>query len=274
MSGIIINGTLVLFGGTMIYMLLWRVLFFDTNREPDPMAIEAFVVRCKRGGSLESKGRFGAIQKCFDEAGRDAVALRTSLERFRRVIERLHDPISVVANAAMGIGFLGTVVSMAGAAGGRVDPVSIIGLGMMSTMYGLIIALPGNMFHGLTNRRVLRLLDCVDTLLEALDGRINPPTSPAPVPSPNGSPDNGRHHQRVSEAETGNGRHGRIALIDSEADGCSERAEAKSAPAAAAASHKAHESAIDRVLAGEAEINEKVVGWLTTTGDVQNETTT
>ena len=178
MSAVLINGALATLFVAMVYMLVWRLSWLLSSHEPNPMDIESFVARCKRGDSLLARGRFGGLQQCMQEAKGDPLNLRLSLERFRRRVERFHDAISVVANAAMGVGFLGTVVSMAGAAGGKVDPVQIIGLGMMSTMYGLIIALPGNMFHGLTNGRVMRFLDYTDALLEALDGRINTPPSP------------------------------------------------------------------------------------------------
>jgi hypothetical protein len=271
MTGIIINGVLVLFGAGMIYMLLWRILFFDTNREPEPTDIEAFIARCKRGGSLEPQGRFGAIGQCFDEAGRDAKALRMSLDRFRRLVERFHDAVSVVANAAMGIGFLGTVVSMAGAAGGKVDPVQIIGLGMMSTMYGMMIALPGSMFHGLTNGRVMRFLDYTDALLEALDERNNPPTSPAFVPSPgNGPPSNGRAQKRMPPVESGNGRH-----VGNETK-LREGIEPATSDSSSVAwrNGDTQGSAIDQVLAADMDFDGQVVGWIDTQGDVQNETTT
>jgi hypothetical protein len=270
MTSIIINGILVLFAATMIYMLLWRVLFFDANGVPDPMAIEAFVARCKNGGSLECQGQLGALQQCFDEAGRDPKALRMSLERFRQLIERFHDTISVVANTAMGIGFLGTIVAMAGAAGGKVDPVQIIGLGMMSTMYGLLIALPGNMFHGLTNGRVMRFLDYTDALLEALDGRINPPTSPALVPSPgHGPPPNGRAHKRLPEVVSGNG-HGPHPRNATRFDDGPESTTAKSSQIAQTAAHTGDEADTEH----SAYADEQILEWLTSTGDRQNETKT
>lgn len=277
MTGIIINSALVLFAATMIYMLLWRVLFFDTNREPDPMDIDVFVARCKRGGGLEPQGRFGALGKCFVKAGGNARTLRMSLERFRRRVERFHDAISVVANAAMGIGFLGTVVSMAGAAGGKVDPVQIIGLGMMSTMYGLMIALPGTMFHGLTNGRVMRFLDYTDSLLEALDGRTDPPPSPALVPSPgNGSPTNGRTHKRLPEVEPGNGRHRPQAGNEAKLDEGLRPDESHSASVVQAAQRNAKTQGpvIDQVLADDADFNDQVADWVGTEGDLQNEATT
>jgi len=269
MTGIIINSILVLFAVAMIYMLLWRLMFLDTNREPAPTAVQEFLTQYSRSGSLEPRGRLGALQQCFDEAGGSASVLRNSLYRFQRRVERFHDSIFVVANAAMGIGFLGTVVSMAGAAGGKVDPVSIIGLGMMSTMYGLIIALPGNMFHGLTNARVMRFLDYIDALLDALDRPISPALVPSP---PNGPSTSGQDQKPVRYVESKSDRHAQHAPRNSRLNKGLE-------PSTAGSRSMTHvvlpaDTALNVNQTPSARVDEEILECLTNEGDVQNETTT
>lgn len=206
MAGIIIYGILIVIATAMIFMATWRLLFLGSHKEADPMAIDAFVARCKRGEGLVTRGQLGWLEPLIDVAIGELVLSRRSIEDFRRRVERFHSTLVVAANAAMGMGFLGTVVSMASTVSGNVDPVIIIGLGMQTTMVGLIIALPGTAFHGLTDNKVMRFLDQIDAVLEAVDGRINPPESPAMIaPLENDSPTNGRK---------GNGRFGSRPVAD------------------------------------------------------------
>jgi len=177
----------------MIFMLTLRILFFDANKEADPMAIDALVARLKRGQSPQAQGRLGWLRRLIDDAMGNLVLLRKSIEEFRRRVERFHSTLMVTGNTAMGVGFLGTVAALATLAGGKVDLLIIIGVAVQSTVVGLIIALPGAAFHGLTDAKVNRFLDQIDAVVEALDGRINPPTESSQVPSPAGPSNNGGH---------------------------------------------------------------------------------
>jgi hypothetical protein len=49
-------------------------------------------------------------------------------------------------------------------------------------------------FHGLTDNKISRFLDQIDAVLEAIDGRINPPASLATISPPDNDPSaNGRN---------------------------------------------------------------------------------
>lgn len=200
MTGTIIYSILIALGTAMIFMLTLRALFFDAYKEADPMEIDAVVARVKRGERLWALGDLGWLQPLILDARNDLVVLRRLIEEFRSKVERFHPIMVVTANTAMGVGFFGTVASIASMAGGKVDLPTIVGVGMQTTMAGLAIAQPGIAFHGLTDGKVQRFLDQIDTVLEALDGRINPPTLPDPVPSPDGPSNDGerRHGQSLS----------------------------------------------------------------------------
>lgn len=203
MAGTIIYGILFGIATVMIFMATWRLLFLGSYKEADPMAIDALVASWKRGEALVARGQLGWLEPLINDAMGEFVPLRKSVEEFRRRTERFHPTLVVAANAAMGVGFLGTVVSMASTVGGNVDPVMIIGLGMQSTMVGLIIALPGSAFHGVTDNKVMRFLDQVDAVLEALDGRINPPTAPVMYSPPNSDPPTNGNGRCVSRQVAG-----------------------------------------------------------------------
>ncbi len=181
MTGTIIHALLAMMGVAMLFMLTMRILFFGESKEADPLALNALTAGLKKN-RLRMQRRLGWLEKLVDESMGDLAVLRCSVEKFRCRVERFHSALVVVANTAMGVGFFGTVASIASMAGGQVELPIIIGVGMRSTMVGLVIAQPGIAYHGLTDSKVMRFLDQIDAVLQALDEHLGSQTVQPVVP--------------------------------------------------------------------------------------------
>jgi biopolymer transport protein ExbB/TolQ len=179
MNGAIIYGLLAILATYGNYILIWRTFLLLTTRLADAMSLELLLADLRTGrplaGTYLSLGWLKSIVARAEMS--NLSCMRRDVETFRDTIDRHHDTLTTISNSAMGLGFLGTVAALARPVVGKVDPVLMIGLGMMTTLVGLLIALPGAFFHGMTNRRVERFLEQVDGILEALDARPRPATA-------------------------------------------------------------------------------------------------
>lgn len=186
----IIYGILALLAAGTVFLIVRLILAFDGHRLADVLAIQAFLAGFRRDGLLITDDRLGWLNGLMEKSSRNVIPLRQSADKLRHAIEWLHQQLPTIANTAMGVGFVGTVESMVEGAATAVDPAAIIGFGMKTTLYGLLIALPGTVYHGLTSKRLTLLLDQIDDVIDALDDHINPPevaesNGEAPSPKPN-----------------------------------------------------------------------------------------
>lgn len=167
----------------MLWAIVNRLLFHGSYELADQSALEKCLAAIRASGRPDVRSDLGWVSAACQASGGDVNHLRGHVEAFQRRVERWHDAQKLLAELAMGVGFLFTVVSLVAESGSRMDPALIIGLGMQSTKYGLCIALPGSFFHGMFHKRVERFLDQTNELLEAIRfrGAIVPNVS-SPVP--------------------------------------------------------------------------------------------
>jgi hypothetical protein len=183
----IMNILFVLLAAAMTYAIIVRLFFHGTYREPEGRALSCFVNACRVAGRLQAVGYLGWIEELLYRVKFDRVEFRRAVEMFRRRAEWCHAELKIFGSQATALGMLFTLVSLTTAATGTLDPTVVIAIGVMSSVYGLVIAIPGTMLHDIFQRRVDRFLDQADAILEALDGDPDAPviaTVPASPVSP------------------------------------------------------------------------------------------
>lgn len=159
----------------MTWAIAYRLLFHVTYRLADEASLERWLRTGLNDGSRATRPGLGWVSSVWRAPDGDFDRLRSQVESFQRRIERWHDAQKLLAELAMGVGFLFTVVSLVTESGSKLDASTIIGIGMGSTQYGLCIALPGSFLHGLLHKRVERFLDQTDELLTAIKQRGTTP---------------------------------------------------------------------------------------------------
>lgn len=174
MSQFIIYCLLTFLGLSMISLLVCLLLKLNRYRPSETAPLKARLMRFLQEGRLEDDSRLRWLNREVELVGGDVTRLRRSCETIRDRVEWLYHQIPTVANAAMGLGFVGTVLSLVSAAGQNADLTETIGFGMKTTYYGMMIAIPGTVFYGLTSQRISRLMGQVDEVLDALDEYATP----------------------------------------------------------------------------------------------------
>lgn len=196
----IMNVLFLVLAAAMMFTVIVRLLFHVSYREPEGRALNRFLDTCRSTRPLNAYGFLGWIEELLYGVKLDRHELRRAVEHFRRRTEWCHAEQKIFGSQATAIGMLFTLVSLTTAATGTLDPTVVIAVGVMSSVYGLIIAIPGTMLHDIFQRRVDRFLDQADAVLEALDTSVDvpmvalvPATAPTPVlyTSRNASPSQG-----------------------------------------------------------------------------------
>lgn len=183
----VMNAMFFVLAAAMMFAVIVRLLFHASYREPEGHALNRFLDNCRSHQPLRGFGFLGWIDELLYGVKLDRHELRRAVEKFRRRTEWCHAEQKIFGSQATAIGMLFTLVSLTTAATGTLDPTVVIAVGVMSSVYGLVIAIPGTMLHDILQRRVDRFLDQADAVLEALDAVPNVPMAaivPGPAPAP------------------------------------------------------------------------------------------
>jgi len=183
----VMNALFFVLAAAMMFAVIVRLLFHVSYREPEGHALNRFLDHCRSHQPLRGFGFLGWIDELLYGVKLDRHKLREAVEQFRRRTEWCHAEQKIFGSQATAFGMLFTLVSLTTAATGTLDPTVVIAIGVMSSVYGLVIAIPGTMLHDIFQRRVDRFLDQADAVLEALDAIPDGPMAamvPAPAPAP------------------------------------------------------------------------------------------
>jgi hypothetical protein len=185
----VMNAMFFVLAAAMMFAVIVRLLFHASYREPEGHALNQFLDNCRSHQTLRGSGFLGWIDELLYGVKLDRHELRQAVEQFRRRTEWCHAEQKIFGSQATAIGMLFTLVSLTTAATGTLDPTVVIAVGVMSSVYGLVIAIPGTMLHDMLQRRVDRFLDQADAVLAALDAFPDVPmaavvAAPAPAPIP------------------------------------------------------------------------------------------
>lgn len=179
MSAFIVYSILALLATSMMFAVVWLTLKFDSYRLAEEVPFKACLARYRQDGKLETDARHGWLEREYRSSGQNIVALRNSAAKIRHSVEWFHNQLLTVAEAATAVGFAGTVDSMIQGAQSPDNIIELLGYGMLTTLFGLMIGVPGTAYNRSTHQLVDRLIEQIDEVIDVLDDRITPnePTS-------------------------------------------------------------------------------------------------
>jgi biopolymer transport protein ExbB/TolQ len=152
------------------HAIIERCLYHFWNRPAAPDDLDMLLARL-RGERIQyplAWLNLGCLQRPVELANGDRWLLASLLHEEQRQALRFREFLVMAANAATAAGLLGTVLALAKTSGGN-DPSAILGLGIITTVYGLVIAIPCTFAHHLLSTRGEKIADQIDEVLDVLN---------------------------------------------------------------------------------------------------------
>jgi len=196
MQSMFVMGVLYVLAALAAHALLERLIFHFTHQLVHPRVLSRMLRHWKTHRRVElpanevSLGWFGPL---VHEGKFDLERVWELACRKRDSILRHQNVLPTLANVATATGLLAGVIALVHSAGSEGG--AAIGLGMYGTMLGLMIAIPVNLFLGLSHGRVNKLAEQADAIIDVLEKLRDdaPPMAiliPAPPPPQVEEPDN------------------------------------------------------------------------------------
>ena len=163
--------TLWILGFCAIHGVVERVLHVITVKPAEDSALLEFIRVCETGRDalidVQCQRALGWLRKSLNrEIDENNLIHECALQRRR--VTRTYGMLNAVANTSPAVGLLGSVLAMINATGNG-NSNCIVSLGMESTMWGLIIAIPTGLFVQLMEGRVNTMLDQVGAVEDAVN---------------------------------------------------------------------------------------------------------
>ncbi len=142
-------GTLILLGTIVAYMFAYRISFNCRFALAEPIAFDEFLLRCKHSESrLSISSELGWVSRLYKESHGNETVFREKLEILSNMATKYLAWIYQLIKAAVGVGFMGTLVGVMGKGEG-VDVDLILSLALPTTLLGIVIQVKGALFQQL-----------------------------------------------------------------------------------------------------------------------------
>src|SRR5205085_2618419 len=141
------------------------------RRLADPVAMARLLrlwKRCRRVSVPRDRRTLGWLGKLLAGTGSHAEVLAGRCHAELRQALRFGAFLPMAANMATALGLLGAVVALAGN-NNAADPRAVLAFGMLTTVAGLLIAIPATVVDALLGGRGGRLADQVEEVLAVLE---------------------------------------------------------------------------------------------------------
>lgn len=191
-----------------VYLVIERLLAVVFRRRADELSLNQLIGRWRRTGRIvpvSSPGRLGWLHRLLNEAGADARALWRLCDRERSEIDRFDGTFPFISSIGMAMGLLGNFMALKRNAASGATPAEVIGLGINTTIWGMLLALIATFFDWLLRQYVPRLRFQTDVALEALEEILSPTASTAPAAKPARRPVDGDVHPQRSNGDVYSG---------------------------------------------------------------------